>query len=133
MIDRYRLAPATLVVAAFAACAAPTPPGAAGVAFDGTYLGTTRLIGFSSPDWQCYWQAGPVVVAAGRLRADIDGAPMTVAIDADGKFDAWKNRNVYRQTRYMQMVHLVGHIAGGTLDATVHQPRCTLRLQLRRQ
>ena len=116
-----------------AACAtAPIPPAQASV-FDGTYAGTTTLVGFSSPDWQCYWQAPPITVEQGRFRADIDGAPMIVPIAADGSFSAWGSRNIYRQTRYMQVVHIVGRIADGTLEARVQQPRCKFHLQLQRQ
>ncbi|MDQ2804530.1 MAG: hypothetical protein M3Y41_18300 [Pseudomonadota bacterium] len=132
MIRRLRRA-SMILLPALAGCAAPAPPSPASIALDGTYVGVTQLVGFSSPDWQCDWQAGAITVAGGRIRGDIDGAPMIVPIGADGSFNAWKNRNIYRQTRYMQVVHLSGRITGGVLEATVHQPRCTFVLQLKRQ
>ena len=108
-------------------------PASPGTAFDGTYSGITQLVGFSSSDWQCYWTAAPITVRDNRFHADIDGAPMSVGIAADGTFGAYAARNVYRQTRYMQVVHLTGRIANGVLDATVQQPRCNFRVLLRRQ
>ncbi len=101
--------------------------------YDGTYVGSTRLVGFSSPDWHCYWDAPPITVVGGRFSADIDGAPMTVRIARDGSFDHYAARPVYAQTKYETPVHIFGRIAGGVMDATVHQPRCMFKLDLARR
>ncbi len=132
MIRRAPLAPIALG-AMLAGCATapprPAPPGR----YAGTYVGTTTLTGFSTPDWRCDWQAAPITVVGNSFHADLDGAPMTVTISADGSFDAYGSRNIYSQTKYMQVVHITGRIAGDTLAATVHQSRCTFHLQLERQ
>ena len=119
------------LLAMLAACAAPGPPPVPGP-YDATYAGTTKLVGFSSPDWHCYWEAPPITVAGSRFTADLDGARMTVPVGADGSFDAYGTRPVYAQTKYETPVHVTGRIADGVLTATVHQPRCTFRLAFAR-
>ena len=91
------------------------------------------LVGFSSPDWHCDWTVPPITVRNGIFHADIDGAPMTVRIAADGSFDRYAARPVYSQTKYETPVHMFGRISGGVMAATVHQPRCTFRLTLQQQ
>ncbi len=114
---------------ALAACThLPPVPGP----YDGTYIGVTRLVGFSSPDWHCDWHAPPLTVLDSRFTADIDGAPMTVPVAPDGTFDHYAARPVYSQTKYETPVHMFGRISGGLMDATVHQPRCTFKLELAR-
>ncbi|MBV8616752.1 MAG: hypothetical protein JOY66_23685 [Acetobacteraceae bacterium] len=124
------LCPVT-ALALLAACAS-LPPGTPGP-YDGTYAGSTRLVGFSSPDWQCDWQAPQLTVRDSRFSADIDGAPMTVAIAPDGTFDHYAARPIYAETKYLTPVHIFGRIVDGTMDATVRQPRCTFKLTLGRQ
>lgn len=114
------------MLAACAVSEAPPVPGP----YDAAYAGTTRLVGFSSPDWHCDWQAPPVTVLDSRFTAELDGAPMTVRVKPDATFDAYGTRPVYSQTKYETPVHIFGRIVDGVLIATVHQPRCTFKLNL---
>jgi hypothetical protein len=125
--------PSALAVGlALCACAGPPPPSGP-TPFDGTYVGTAQLVGFSSPDWHCDWTPSPITVRDGRFHSDIDGAPMTVTIAPDGTFDKYAARPVYKQTKYETPVHMFGRIEDGVMDATVRQPRCTFHLVMRRQ
>lgn len=124
--------PVLLAAAGALAACAQLPPPVPGP-YDATYIGSTRLVGFSSPDWHCDWQAPPITVLDSRFTADIDGARMTVPIAPDGTFDHYAARPVYSQTKYETPVHMFGRIAAGAMDATVHQPRCTFKLDLARR
>jgi hypothetical protein len=115
-----------------AGCASATRA-SPGTEFDGTYSGAAQLVGFSSPDWQCDWTALPITVRNNRFHADVAGAQMTVGIRADGTFSAYAARNIYRKTRYLQVVHITGRIANGMLDATVRNARCNFRLLMRHE
>ncbi len=120
------------LLASLTACAGTALPPVPGP-FDAIYAGSTTLVGFSSPDWHCYWQAPPISIFGSRFTAELDGAPMTVPIGADGRFDAYGTRPVYSQTKYETPVHVSGHVGGGVLVATVHQPRCTFKLDFARR
>ena len=131
-LGRGGLRPVAVAVLTLLAACASLPPGTPGP-YDGTYAGSTRLVGFSSPDWQCDWQAPQLTVRDSRFSADIDGASMTVAIAPDGTFDHYAARPIYAETKYLTPVHIFGRIVDGTMDATVRQPRCTFKLTLGRQ
>lgn len=119
-------------MATLTACAGPALPLVPGP-FDATYAGSTTLVGLSSPDWHCYWEAPPITIVGSQFTAELDGAPMTVPVRADGSFDAYGTRPVYSQTKYETPVHVIGHVGGGVLAAIVHQPRCTFRLDFARR
>ncbi|MEO8716134.1 MAG: hypothetical protein ABI369_14075 [Acetobacteraceae bacterium] len=121
-----------LAVAAILGGCAPGGPALGPSPYDATYAGSTTLVGFSSPDWHCYWDAPPITVVNGRFTAELDGAKMTVPVKPDGTFDAYASRPVYSQTKYQSLVHATGRIADGGLAATVHDPRCTFRLDYAR-
>ncbi|MGH7211228.1 MAG: hypothetical protein ACREF1_07170 [Acetobacteraceae bacterium] len=120
------------LLAMLTACAGTTPPLVPGP-FDASYAGSTRLVGFSSPDWHCYWEAPSITILDSRFTAELDGARMTVPVGPDGRFDAYGTRPVYSETKYETPVHVSGRVAGGVLTATVHQPRCTFRLDFARR
>jgi len=120
------------LLATLTACAGNTPPLVPG-RFDATYAGRTTLVGFSSPDWHCNWQAPPIRIIGSQFTAELDGARMTVPVAADGSFDAYGTRPVYSQTKYETPVHVSGRVGGGVLAATVHQPRCTFKLDFARR
>ncbi len=121
------------------ACAASLPP--AGAQFDGEYVGQNALI--SGGGYVCEPATGPLAVAVRGGRFDYPfpvnpprTAPVPVQVAADG--------TVAGQIQYGTQDYTVGglyknswvivrgHIADGTLDATITDDRCTHRLTAHR-
>jgi hypothetical protein len=131
---------AGLILCLLSGCAAaPVTP--AGMAFDGSYTGQSVLI--RGGGYLCGAPDFPLTLSVGSGRFDYPftvnlprTTPIAVQIAVDGSFVAnmlYGTQNYLLLSHYEnQWVTVRGRIAGGTLDATVTDDRCTRRITAQR-
>lgn len=140
-MDRYvAMLLGSLLGGCAAVAGAPAAP-AAGTAFDGSYSGQNVLI--RGGGYPCGAPAYPInlTVSGGRFDYPFPvnlqrTAPITMQIAADGTFVGQMQYGVqdYTMISLFQTawVYVRGRIAGGTLDATITNDRCTHRITAQR-